>query len=357
MAASPDYSQAPATGETDDDAASWGDRFDAGGDADEGEASEGGEDLAFDAFEGGGERLDRFLAARLPGVSRSRIQHWIALGAVRCDERALQAKTKLSGRERIHVHPLPREADQAFEPDPVPLEVVHEDPWILVIDKPAGLVVHPAAGNWRGTLLNGLLHRDPACASLPRAGIVHRLDKDTSGLMVVGRSEAACMALVSQLADRSMSRRYLAVVAGVPAQAGRIDRPIGRDPRLRTRMAVVEGPGGKPAVTHWRRLASGRLGSLPVSLVECRLETGRTHQIRVHLASLGHPLQGDTLYGGRGEGIGRQALHAWSLGLNHPSDGLARRWMRSPPDDFRALAQAAGLGPDEHFEALRHDAN
>ena len=302
----------------------------------------------FQATRGAGERLDRFLAASLPGISRTRLQEWIALGAVWSPGRNLSAKSRLRGDERIFVQPLPREADQAFAADPVDFEVVHADEDLLVINKPAGLVTHPAPGHWRGTLLNGLLHRYPEAARLPRAGIVHRLDRDTSGLLVVGRSESACAALVAQLADRSMSRRYLAFVRGRPAVAGEIDVPIGRDPRHRTRMAALSGAAGsvpagaKTAVTYFQRL--GQAGAAPapggadVALVGCRLQTGRTHQIRVHLSHIGHPLEGDALYGGSLARIARQALHATALGLRHPRDGRSCRWICAMPADLHALA-------------------
>ena len=307
----------------------------------------------FDARPGAGERLDRFLVRCLPGISRTRLQEWIALGAVWSPGRTLQAKSRLRGDETLMVQPLPREADQSFAPDPVAFEVVHLDEDLLVIDKPAGLVTHPAPGNWRGTLLNGLLHRFPEAARLPRAGIVHRLDRDTSGLLVVGRSEAACAALVAQLADRSMSRRYLAFVRGRPPEGGDVEAPIGRDPRHRTRMAAFApgsstgGAGVREARTHFDRLAVSAAGgpgpSGAVSLVGCRLQTGRTHQIRVHLSHLGHPLEGDTLYGGDATRIGRQALHATALGLRHPGDGQPRSWRSPLPPDLVALA--ASLQP------------
>lgn len=297
--------------------------------------------LSLSAADAAGERVDRFVAGRLPQVSRSRVQQWMALGAVWCEERTLQPATRLGGYETIFVRPLPREADQAFAADPVPLSFVHEDGELLVIDKPAGLVVHPAPGNWRGTLMNGLLHHRPAQAALPRAGIVHRLDKDTSGLMVVGVTETACQSLIAQLADRSMSRRYLAWVTGAGNLPARIDAPIGRDPQHRTRMAVV--PQGRPAATRIEVRAASMLHGRPVALIECALETGRTHQIRVHLAHLGAPLLGDALYGGPMTGIARQALHAWRLDLRHPRDGRAVGWRSTPPDDFRRLSEAAGV--------------
>jgi len=310
-----------------------------------GDPVEDGERLVIEGGARAGERLDRFLARTLPQFSRTRLQRWIAIGAVNCDQRPVAASTRLSGLERIEVEPQPLEAEQAFVAEPVPLVVVHEDADVLVIDKPAGLVVHPAAGNWSGTLLNGLLHRDAGQAGLPRAGIVHRLDKDTSGLMVVARNEAARMALAAQLADRSMSRRYLAIVAGRCAASGTIDAPIGRDPSNRLRMAVVEAGRGRVARTDFRRLAAGRIGTREVSLVECRLHTGRTHQIRVHLRSVGHPLLGDALYNGPTGSPWpmRQMLHAWRLSFTHPAGGRQCAFRRGPPADLVACLQVAGI--------------
>jgi 23S rRNA pseudouridine1911/1915/1917 synthase len=305
-----------------------------------------------DAVGAAGERVDRYLAKCLPGIlplayrglSRTRIQRWIALGAVRCGDRMLMPATRLTGFETIEIEPQPREADSAFVAEPVELQVLWRDDALLIIDKPAGLVVHPAAGNWHGTMLNGLLHLDPTLAALPRAGIVHRLDKDTSGLLAVARTEAAMMSLASQLADRSMGRRYLALVIGESAEAGTIDAPIGRDERSRVRMAVTEPGRGRESRTHFRRLATGRLDGRMVSLLECRLETGRTHQIRVHLASIGHPLIGDSLYGGSAlAGFGRQALHAWKLELVHPVTGVRRGWESPVPDDLSGLLGLAGI--------------
>ncbi len=297
-----------------------------------------------DAADGAGQRVDRYLADRLDGVSRTRLQQWMALGAVRCDDRPLAPAMRLKGGERIVVEPQPREADTAFAPDSIDLNVLHEDDDLLVVDKPAGLVVHPAAGNWRGTLMNGLLHHRPALARLPRAGIVHRLDRETSGLLVVAKTERAFASLSAQLADRSMGRRYLALVAGAIAARGTVDAPIGRDPVSRIRMAVVDAGRGKPARTHYERLALGRLDARDVSLVECRLESGRTHQIRVHLRSIGHPLVGDALYGGTAlGGFERQALHAWRLALRHPVDDRTRQWCSPLPDDLRMLCSMAGI--------------
>ena len=308
---------------------------------------EGGEAILLPARDAAGERVDRFVTGALAAmggpVSRSRVQQWLALGAVWCDERGLTASTRLAGYESIRVQPLPREADKALQPDDVPLAIVAEDDDLIVIDKPVGLVMHPAPGNWRGTILNGLLFHRPAQAGLPRAGIVHRLDKDTSGLVVVARTERAFGSLVQQLADRSVSRRYLAIVHGSAPDAGTVDAPIGRDPVSRVRMAVVPAANGRDARTHFATLARWQVEGQPVSLVECRLDTGRTHQIRVHMRSLGHPLLGDELYGGTALSIARQALHAWRLGLRHPADGSARHWISVPPADLRLLAQSGAV--------------
>ncbi len=310
--------------------------------------------LLVSAAPGAGQRVDRFLAAALaplvPGLSRTRLQHWLSLGAVSCDERALLPATRLAGYETLRVQVLPREADQSFKPDPVPLAIVHEDDDVLVIDKPAGLVVHPAAGNWRNTLLNGLLHHRPGLAILPRAGIVHRLDKDTSGLLVVAASERALGGLSAQLADRSMTRRYLALAAGLIAAPCTIDAPIGRDPRVRVRMAVLDASQGKAARTQVRPLLQGQFRGAAVTLIECRLETGRTHQIRVHLSYMGHPLLGDTLYGGVGGAIDRQALHAWRLAFAHPQGGDIHEWRSMPPADLRAAMTVCGIDPDAALE-------
>ena len=295
-----------------------------------------------------GQRLDRFLADQLADVSRTRLQKWIALGAVKVDGLQVLARHKLRGLESIEVVPRPSEAERAFEPDPVDLKVVHEDADLMVIDKPVGLVVHPAPGHWRGTLMNGLLHARPDSARLPRAGIVHRLDKDTSGLMMVARSERAFERLTVAVAARSVHRRYVALVHGETPIRFSIDAPIGRDPRDRLRMAVVDLQRGKAACTHVVRLASAG----GVSLLCCDLETGRTHQIRVHLSSRGFPLVGDTLYGGHPlRGCARQALHAWRLALDHPVSGQRMAFESPLPVDLAALLAQSGLpdpvAPDE----------
>jgi 23S rRNA pseudouridine1911/1915/1917 synthase len=241
-------------------------------------------------------------------------------------------RRKVRSGESVEVWLAPRPVDTAFHPEAIDLAIVHEDGEVLVIDKPAGLVVHPGSGNWEGTMLNALLHHVPAVRDLPRAGIVHRLDKETSGLLVVAKTEAAQAALVRQLQARTVKRTYLAVVRGKIAAAGTVDAPIGRHPVQRTKMAVVAG--GKPAVTHYRvreRFAAH-------TLLECDLETGRTHQIRVHLASIGHPLEGDPVYAGRApRTFARQALHAWKLAFVHPASGAAVSFESPIPPDMREL--------------------
>jgi len=279
-----------------------------------------------------GLRLDQALARLLPGESRSRLARLIEEGHVRVDGEPAASRRKLKSGESVDVALVARPVDEAFRPEAIALAVVHEDDDVLVVDKPPGLVVHPGSGNWAGTLLNALLHHAPATASLPRAGIVHRLDKDTSGLLVVAKNEAAQAELVRQLQARSVKRTYVALVRGRLEAPATVDAPIGRHPVHRTRMAVVAS--GKPAVTHLRvREAFARH-----TLLECDLETGRTHQIRVHLASIGHPIEGDPVYGGRGERLlPRQALHAWKLAFRHPRTGEAMRFESPLPADLRAL--------------------
>jgi 23S rRNA pseudouridine1911/1915/1917 synthase len=280
-----------------------------------------------------GLRLDQALARLLPGESRSRLARLIEEGHVTVDGAAAASRRKMRSGEAVDVALVARPSDAAHRPEAIALAVVHEDRDLLVIDKPAGLVVHPGSGNWAGTMLNALLHHAPATRELPRAGIVHRLDKDTSGLLVVAKNEPAQADLVRQLQARTVRRTYLALVRGrLASAAGSVDAPIGRHPVHRTRMAVVEG--GKPAVTHYRvREAFERH-----TLLECDLETGRTHQIRVHLASIGHPLEGDAVYAGRGPKLlGRQALHAWKLAFRHPRTGEAMRFESPLPEDLREL--------------------
>ncbi len=291
-------------------------------------------------------RLDQALAQMFPDFSRARLQQWVRAGAVRVDDRVLKPRDAVRGGEQVVIRArLEEEPD--CTPEPIALDVVHEDEWLLVINKPAGLVVHPAAGNWAGTLQNALLHRLSELAAVPRAGIVHRLDKDTSGLLVVARTLSAHKALVEQLQARTLKREYLAVVQGVMTAGGTVDAPIGRHPSDRKRMAVVAS--GKEAVSHYRVLER----FAHHTLIRVQLETGRTHQIRVHMAHLRYPLVGDPVYGGRLRlpagaspaltealrGFRRQALHAKGLGLLHPGTGNFREWEAPLPADMAQLVQ------------------
>ncbi len=295
--------------------------------------------------EGHGQRLDRVLAARVPEFSRSYLQQLVGAGAVRLNGApVIKPAQKLRAGDVLDVELRPTPMSQAFVPQAMDLVVPYEDEHLLVVDKPAGLVVHPAPGHWSGTLLNALLARDARAAGLPRAGIVHRLDKDTSGLMVVARSRQAMDALVAQIGARQVRREYLAL-AHRPWQGAaerEVDAPIGRDPRNRLRMAVVDlqRHPGKPAQTLVQRLQNAEAGCL----LRCLLRTGRTHQIRVHLAQLGHPLVGDALYGGApAAGMARQALHARRLSLTHPVTGAALDFVAPLPPDLTAALAAWGL--------------
>lgn len=299
-----------------------------------------------------GQRLDRALAQALPTYSRSRLQTWIREGRVRLDGRVVtRPREAVTGGELVELSAVLL-AETPLEPEPMDLDVLHEDSALLVLNKPAGCVVHPGAGNWSGTLVNGLLHWDPALEALPRAGIVHRLDKDTTGVMVVARTLAAHHDLVRQLQARSVRRAYVAVVSGTPTAGGRVDAAIGRHPKDRKRMAVVHD--GRPAVTHYRireRFAAH-------TALDCQLETGRTHQIRVHMAHAGYPLVGDPVYGGRPrfpkgaseavrDALGhfpRQALHARSLALTHPDTGEDVAWEAALPADLETLLGTLRVG-------------
>jgi 23S rRNA pseudouridine1911/1915/1917 synthase len=287
---------------------------------------------------GHGARLDHALVVQAGEFSRSHLQSLVARGEVRIDGVVCRTPSRrLRLGQRVEVQLLPTAESRAFRAEPMALAVVHEDAALLVIDKPAGLVVHPAAGHWQGTLLNGLLAHHAGAAALPRAGIVHRLDKDTSGLMVVAKTLPAMTALVRAIGAREVQREYLALAHGDVGAAPRcIDAPIARDPRSRVRMAVLAS--GKPARTDVRRIAV-RDG---VSALRCTLHTGRTHQIRVHLAHAGHPLVADALYGGRPAlGMVRQALHATRLRFAHPLDaGRMLSFDAAPPPDLLAAWQA-----------------
>ena len=281
-----------------------------------------------------GIRIDQALAKMFPQYSRNRLQAWLKTGCVLVDGFHAEGSSRTIGGERIELAPPPARDVAMPEAQRMPLAIVFEDADLIVIDKPAGLVVHPGAGNPDRTLMNALLAHEPALRQVPRAGIVHRLDKDTSGLLVVSRNLTAQARLAEQLASRSVRRSYLALVHGDPPARGTIDAPVGRDTRVRTRMAVTRR--GKEARTIFRVLE--RFGD--AALLECRLETGRTHQIRVHLQHIRHPIVGDPLYrrGARhAVPFARQALHAAELELIHPRSGRRMRWSAPLPADMAAL--------------------
>lgn len=298
---------------------------------------------------GHGVRADRVLAQRLPAFSRAHLQQLIEDGAVALNGVPLgKPAHKLRAGDALQVELRPTAQATAFAPEPMALDVAHEDEDLLVIAKPAGLVVHPAAGHWSGTLLNGLLAYHPGAQQLPRAGIVHRLDKDTSGLMLVAKSQRAFDALTAMIAAREVQRLYVALAQGDwrRDEVVTVDRAIGRDSGNRLRMAALspQSTSGKPAQTTVRVLDAGG----GHTLVACKLHTGRTHQIRVHMAWLGHPLVGDVLYGGKhGLGVERQALHAHRLSLRHPVTGLPIVFESSLPADMAAELAVAGLQYNE----------
>lgn len=303
-----------------------------------------------------GVRLDQALARMFPAHSRARIQGWLKAGAIQVDGRVLKAREAVAGGELVEID-AELEAQVESRPEAIPLTVVHRDEALLVIDKPPGLTVHPGAGRPSGTMLNALLALDPGLAGVPRAGIVHRLDKDTSGLLVVARTPEAHTRLVAALAARDFDREYEAICIGVMLSGGKVVAPIGRHAQDRLRMTVRED--GRPAVTHYRVIERFRSHSH----VACKLETGRTHQIRVHLAHVGHPLVGDPLYGKRLviprgadaaltdalRGFKRQALHARRLALAHPLTGVPLEWTAPMPADMARLL--AALRADAHAHA------
>lgn len=291
-----------------------------------------------------GTRIDQLLAEFFPEFSRSRLQNWIKQGLVEVDGNSCRAKDKARGGESVVLRPLlVEEVEDA--PEEMDLDLIYEDEAVIIVNKAVGLVMHPAAGNPKGTLLNGLLNHHPPLKSVPRAGIVHRLDKDTSGLLVVAKTLQAQNSLVQQLQERSVKREYRALAQGIVVSGGTIDKPIGRHPANRLRMAVVVN--GKQAVTHYRVLQRFQA----FTYLQVHLETGRTHQIRVHMSHIHHPLLGDQLYGGRQKipaGISqetvdalrqfkRQALHATRLELIHPTSGKSLAWEVPPPEDMQHI--------------------
>jgi len=315
----------------------------------------------------GGLRLDQALQKMMPEHSRSRLQSWIKDGLVTVDQQAVTAKLKVWGGEKVALIPQVLPEFSAYTAQDIPLDIVYEDDHILVINKPAGLVVHPAAGNWDGTLLNALLFHAPHLKDVPRAGIVHRLDKDTSGLLVVAKTLEAQTSLVRQLQARTVKREYRAIVWGQIWRNGKVDQPIGRHPHARTKMAVNRT--GKAAVTHYEVLERFAVHTY----LRCVLETGRTHQIRVHMQYLQAPMLGDPVYGMRGivplramtqtlkdalQGFNRQALHAVKLGLIHPATGEAMEWQAELPQDMKAMLEAMRVEDvydDEEFDNEEFD--
>ena len=302
-------------------------------------------------------RLDQALAKLLPAYSRSRLQQWLKTGQLRVDGQICRPRDPVAGGETVSGE-LALEPQTVAVAQDIPLDIRYQDADLLVLNKPAGLVAHPAAGNRDGTLVNALLHYCPELATLPRAGLVHRLDKDTTGLLVVARSLRAHTALVDQLQARRIERDYLAVVNGVPVAGGRVEAPVGRHPVDRQRMAVT--PGGKPAVTHYRVLRRFRAHAL----LRVKLETGRTHQIRVHMAHIRLPLLGDSVYGGRPrlppgassrcieviQNFRRQALHAERLALIHPVSGERLEWRAEIPADLAELLAALSDDLEQQHE-------
>ncbi len=297
-----------------------------------------------------GERLDKVLAQLIPQHSRNRLQSWIEGGFVTLAGATLKIRYSVNAGDQITVIPQASAEEQAYLPENISLDIVYEDEDILVIHKPAGMVVHPAAGNWSGTVLNALLHHYPSIAGVPRAGIVHRLDKDTSGLLMIAKTLEAQTDLVRQLQSRQVIRRYLAFAWG-QVKSQTVHASLGRDPRDRLKMALLTGSASKPAVTHVHHLETVDFQKTKISLVVCRLETGRTHQIRVHLESLGNSLVGDPVYKKKlpadaaALSFARpgQALHAAVLGIEHPRTKETMIWKAPLPSDMQQLGEGLGF--------------
>lgn len=300
------------------------------------------------------ERLDKILATEIHGFSRSYLQQLIAQGEVFINagmKPAQKPSQRIATGTRVSVFLRPTEQSQAYLPENIPIDWVYQDEDWAVLNKPAGLVVHPAAGNWTGTLLNGLLAADSQLVHLPRAGIVHRLDKDTSGLMLIARTRRGMDALINMIAAREVEREYWALAHGkwpIPHEAKTVDAAIGRDPHNRLRMAVIdpERNSGKPAQTTFTLKEQSQTASEMYSWLHCKLHTGRTHQIRVHLSHMGHPIVADTLYRGTvvpESGLARQALHAFSLKLPHPISGQAMAFCAPAPEDFAHALHTLGF--------------
>ena len=290
-----------------------------------------------------GQRLDQTLASLFPQFSRSRLQNWLASGNLLVNGKIVKPKTKMLGGEQINILDPYNGEESLFQPEDISLDIIYEDDTLAVVNKDTNTVVHPGSGNWSGTMLNGILFHYPNSKHIPRAGIVHRLDKDTTGLMVVAKSLEAQINLVRQLQSKTVHREYYALVNGKTPTKGTIDQPIGRHPKNRTKMAISSA--GKDAVTHFTKLAEGDKWSA----LSCVLETGRTHQIRVHLTSIGHSLLGDQTYKSNHQrytpllntlSFKRQALHAKRLSLTHPNTGELMNWESPIPDDIRTLHAA-----------------
>lgn len=306
-----------------------------------------------------GQRLDVFLSGQCPGVSRSQLQRWVTDGQVLVDHRQVKPSLSLRAGQLVAITPPPVQAVNDWAPEAMALDIVYEDDDVIVLNKPAGLVVHPAAGHASGTLVNGLIAHCPGITAVARCGIVHRLDRDTSGLMVAAKTVAAQLSLVSQLAARTVSRQYLALAWGRVMDQS-LETAMGRDPRDRQRMAVLPAGKGKQAITHIEAIAQGEIAGLPVTLVRCRLETGRTHQIRVHLEHIRHPIVGDRTYtrhsphasrlGGQQKVISDlmvgQALHAQRLSFNHPKSNKKSNFFSELPDNYKKLIEISGI----HFD-------